>query len=86
MAARDPTRALVRLLARLEERAPHVTLADLEREAARRRTRSLPADRVAALVEEGREAVARGGGVQDEAMYAALAGQLLAGTPDLDVV
>ena len=51
MAAPDPTRALVRLLARLEERAPHVTLADLERAAARRRTRSLPADRVAALVE-----------------------------------
>ncbi len=51
MTARDPKRALVRLLARLEERAPLVTLADLERAAARRRTLSLPADRVAPLVE-----------------------------------
>ena len=51
MPARDPNRALVRLLARLEERSPLVTLADLEREAARRRTRVLPADRVALLVE-----------------------------------
>ena len=51
MAARDPNRALVRLLARLEERVRHVTLADLERAAARRRTRTLPVERVAALVE-----------------------------------
>ena len=51
MPARDPRLALVRLLARLEERSQHVTLADLEREAARRRTRTLPPKRVAALVE-----------------------------------
>jgi hypothetical protein len=44
------------------------------------------ADRIAELVDLGREVVARGGGARDEAMYAALAGQLLAGTPDLDVV
>jgi predicted TIM-barrel fold metal-dependent hydrolase len=44
------------------------------------------ADRIAALIELGREAVARGGGTRDEAMYAALAGQLLAGTHALDVV
>ena len=44
------------------------------------------ADRIAALIDLGREAVARGGGSRDEAMYAALGGQLLAGTPDLDVV
>ena len=47
----DPNRALVRLLARLEERTQHVTLADLEREAARRRTQILPAEQVAPLVE-----------------------------------
>ena len=51
MTARDPNRALVQLLARLEERAQHVTLADLEREAARRRIRVLPAEGVATLVE-----------------------------------
>jgi len=44
------------------------------------------ANRIAELVDAGREAVARGGGTRDEAMYAALGGQLLAGTPDLDVV
>ena len=51
MTARDPTRTLVRLLARLEQRGPLVTLADLEREAARRRPQALPAERVAPLVE-----------------------------------
>ncbi|MDP8922845.1 MAG: hypothetical protein M3O34_08215 [Chloroflexota bacterium] len=51
MPARDPRRALVRLLARLEERVPVVTLADLERAAARRRTRTLPPERVAPLLE-----------------------------------
>ncbi len=51
MTARDPRLVLVRLLARLEERAQHVTLADLEREAARRRTRALPPEQVAPLVE-----------------------------------
>ena len=51
MAPRDPNRALVRLLARLEERSQHVTLADLEREATRRRAHILPADGVAPLVE-----------------------------------
>ena len=51
MAVRDPNRALVRLLARLEERVPLVTLADLERAAGRRRSLVLPAERVAPLVE-----------------------------------
>ena len=51
MVPRDPNRALVRLLARLEERMPHVRLADLEREAARRRTQTLPVGQVAPLVE-----------------------------------
>ena len=51
MAPRDPNRALVRLLARLEEHMPHVTLADLEREAARRRTQTLPLEQIAPLVE-----------------------------------
>ena len=49
--SRDPRLVLVRLLARLEARAQHVTLADLEREAARRRSRTLPPEQVAPLVE-----------------------------------
>jgi hypothetical protein len=44
------------------------------------------ANRVAELVEAGRDALARGDGAADEAMFAALAGQLLAGTYALDVV
>ena len=49
--ARDPRRALVRLLARLEGRAALVTLADLERAAERRPTRSLPTASIAPLLE-----------------------------------
>jgi hypothetical protein len=37
------------------------------------------------LLEAGREVVARGGGSRDEAMYAAIGAQLLAGTPDVVV-
>jgi hypothetical protein len=47
----DPRRALARLVARLERRASFVTLADIERAATRRRTRALPPERVAGLVE-----------------------------------
>ena len=42
---------LVRLLARLEERSGLVTLAQLERAAAGRRTRSLPPEAVASLLD-----------------------------------
>ena len=38
---------------------------------------------IAPLIEVGRAAVARGGGTRDEAVYAALCAQLLAGTPNL---
>ena len=51
MPARDPRLALARLVARLERRAPYVTLADVERAAARRPTATLPPDQVAALVQ-----------------------------------
>lgn len=44
------------------------------------------AARILELLDAGREAVARGGGTRDEALYAAMAGQLLAGTFALDVV
>jgi hypothetical protein len=44
------------------------------------------AARILELIDAGREAVARGGGAQDEAMYGAIAGQLLAGTAALDVL
>jgi uncharacterized protein len=44
------------------------------------------AAQIAALLELGRETVARGGGTRDDAMYAAMGAQLLAGTPALDVV
>ncbi len=43
------------------------------------------AAQVRELLEAGREVVARGGGSRDEAMYAAIGAQLLAGTPDVVV-
>jgi hypothetical protein len=43
------------------------------------------AQQVAALIEAGRALVADGGGVRDQALYAAMGAQLLAGTPELDV-
>jgi hypothetical protein len=43
------------------------------------------AQRIAELIDAGREAVARGGGTRDEAMFAAIGGQLLAGTAGLDL-
>lgn len=53
----DPRRRLVRLLARLELRSAIVTLADIERAAARRPASSLPTEEIAQLVES---AVAEG--------------------------
>ena len=47
----DPRRRLVRLLARLELRSDFVTLADIERAAARGPARSLPTEEVAQLVD-----------------------------------
>jgi hypothetical protein len=52
VAPRDPRRSLAGLVARLERRSSFVTLADIERAAARRPTAILPPGRVAALVEE----------------------------------
>ncbi|HEX8119685.1 MAG TPA: amidohydrolase family protein [Solirubrobacteraceae bacterium] len=43
------------------------------------------AARVGELLQVGREVVARGGGTRDEALYAAMAAQLLAGTAALDL-
>ncbi|MBA2446488.1 MAG: hypothetical protein H0V51_00490 [Chloroflexi bacterium] len=48
---RDPRRRLVRLLAGMELRSDFVTLADIERAAARRPARSLPTEEIAQLVE-----------------------------------
>ena len=47
----DPRRALARLVARLERRLALVTLPDIESAASRRRSASLPPERVAELVE-----------------------------------
>jgi hypothetical protein len=44
------------------------------------------AQRIAELIAVGREACANGGGARDEALFAAMGGQLLAGTPALDLV
>ena len=44
------------------------------------------ARRIAELLEVGRERIGAGGGQRDEALYSAMAGQLLAGTWALDVV
>ena len=51
MAGRDPRIVLARLVARLEERAPYVTLADIEHGATRRRRVSLRPGSVAGLVD-----------------------------------
>ena len=55
MTGRDPRIVLARLVARLEERAPYVTLADIEHAATRRRRVSLPPESVAGLVEAALE-------------------------------
>jgi hypothetical protein len=47
----DPHRALAGLVARLERRASFVTLADIERAARQHRTRGLPPEQVAGVVQ-----------------------------------
>lgn len=49
--ARDPRVMLTRWVVDLEQRLARVTLADVQREARRRRTKNLPVERVADLVE-----------------------------------
>ena len=55
MVGRDSRIVLARLVARLEERAPYVTLADIEHAATRRRRVSLPPESVAGLVQSALE-------------------------------